>query len=444
MSENNITIKYKETARFSEGEIDAVASTLSLYLGSLKSVAESAAYEVPESFLSLPNDKDLFQKTTNIAGMFSGNPLKYVIVVGIGGSNLGAAAVYDAVFPKFDILYSRRPKILFSDTNNPREMEVLKNIIDENIHESKEIVLNIITKSGTTVETVANAMVLFDMLSSKFGEKEAVARTVITTDEESPLWKLARTKGMNVLPIPKKIGGRYSIFSPAGIFPLRLAGVNVSELLSGATEIRGALLSSRQSENPALLCAVIDMLAHKKKLSIYNSFFFQPEMESVGKWGRQLLAESLGKKYDKKGNSVYAGMTPIISIGTTDLHSMAQLYLGGPKDKFTNFIYATGAEADRIAVPVFSPFESLVPDIVGKDFQKIVSSILGGTMETYKENIFPFIETVLPQINEYYLGQYFMMKMMETILLGKLWDVDPFDQPEVESYKAVARELLKK
>jgi glucose-6-phosphate isomerase len=444
MSQDNIIIKYKDTARVSEEEISAVASTLTGYFGELHNIVEKREYAVPESFLLLPDDKELLQKSEDIAASFSGNTLKYIIVTGIGGSNLGAAAVYDAMFPKFDILHSRHPKILFSDTNNSREMEMLKNIIDENIHEPREILLNVITKSGTTVETIANAMFLFNVLSSKFGEEEAIARTVITTDEESPLWKIAREKEIKVLPIPKKIGGRYSIFSPAGIFPLRLAGVNVSELLSGAESVRNALLSVRVDENPALLCAAIDLLVHKKKLTIYNNFFFHPELESVGKWGRQLLAESLGKKYNRRNDVVYAGMTPVVSIGTTDLHSMIQLYLGGPRDKFTNFVYATGAEAGRIAVPNSSPFQTLVPDIVGKDFQKIVSSILAGTMEAYKENIFPFIETVLPQINEYSLGQYFMLKMVETILLGKLWDVDPFDQPEVESYKKVARGLLRK
>jgi len=444
MNKNTIEIKYKESALVSEDEIRSAASRLSEYLGFLKSVTLKREYDVPESFLLLSDDKELFKKTEDMATSFKGDPLKYVVVVGIGGSNLGASAVYDAIFPKRNMLSSSHPKLIFSDTTNPREMEAVKKIVNENVHDPKEIILNVITKSGTTVETVANAMVLFEELSSRFGEAEALSRTVITTDEGSPLWKVAFDKHMHILPIPKKVGGRYSVFSPVGLFPLLLAGVNISDFISGAVSIRESLLSENSSENPALLCAAIDFLAHKKNFTIYNHFFFHTEMESVGKWGRQLFAESLGKKYDRKGNMVYAGMTPIVSLGSVDLHSMVQLYLGGPRDKFTNFISAFNENGDHVAIPALSPFSSLVPDIIGKDFQKILSSILGGTMEAYKAEGFPFVETVLPGINEQTLGRYFMLKMMETILLGKLWDVDAFDQPEVESYKKVARELLKR
>jgi glucose-6-phosphate isomerase len=444
MSQDKIEIKYKDSVLLDEGEINSVASTLSEYLGTLKKIDEDGGYGHPESFLCLPSNQELFAKNEAMVGEFSNDALKFIIVVGIGGSNLGTQAVYDAIFPRYDAFYSRRPKILFADTNNPHEMSALKKVIDESVHEPKEIVLNVITKSGTTVETVANAMFLLDVLSTKFGEETALSRMVVTTDEDSALWKLAVEKSIRLLPIPKNIGGRYSIFTHAGIFPLRLAGINVSELLAGAVSIKKDLFESTPSQNMALLSAVIDFLIHKKKLNIYNNFFFHPKLESVGKWGRQLLAESLGKKFDKNGNTINAGMTPIVSIGSTDLHSMVQLYLGGPRDKFTNFVYAEGTEEGLISVPNHSPFIMLVPDIVGKDFHKITSSILGGTMEAYKEKAFPYIETVLPRINEHTLGQYFMLKMVETILLGKLWNVNPFDQPEVESYKKVARELLKK
>ena len=443
MSEK-ITIKYKDSVLLHDEDINAVASTVDEYLRFLNKTSNEGGYEHPESFLCLPNDQEIYARNEDMVGEFSNDALKYILVVGIGGSNLGAAAVYDAIFPRYDSFSSRRPKLLFADTNNPHEVAALRKVIDEVVHEPKEIVLNIITKSGTTLETVANAMYFFDLLSTKFGEKEAFSRTVITTDEDSPLWKLALEKSIRLLSIPKNIGGRYSIFTHAGIFPLRLAGINVSELLSGAASVKNEMFATAPSQNPALLCAAIDFLMHKKKLNIYNSFFFHPKMESVGKWGRQLMGESLGKKFDNSGNTIYAGMTPIVSIGSTDLHSMAQLYLGGQRDKFTNFIYSEGREEGCASVPRYSPFQTLIPDIVGKDFQKIMSSILGGTLEAYKEKAFPYIETVLPGINERVLGQYFMTKMVETIILGKLWNINPFDQPEVESYKKVARELLRK
>ena len=240
---NMIKLNYKDTIHLDEKDILDVSSTLYEYIGTLSKISRNVGYEDLESFLQLPNDKELIEKSQSMAAGLAGTSLKYVIVVGIGGSNLGAMAVYDALYSKFDILTSRRPKLIFSDTTNPREMEALKKVIDENIHGSKEIVLNIITKSGTTAETVANGMFLFDILSNKFGEKEAIERTVITTDEESTLWNIAREKNIRVLPIPKKVGGRYSIFSPVGLFPLRLVGVNISEFIAGAVQMMNASLT---------------------------------------------------------------------------------------------------------------------------------------------------------------------------------------------------------
>ena len=128
---NMIKLNYKDTIHLDEKDILDVSSTLYEYIGTLSKISRNVGYEDLESFLQLPNDKELIEKSQSMAAGLAGTSLKYVIVVGIGGSNLGAMAVYDALYSKFDILTSRRPKLIFSDTTNPREMEALKKVIDD-------------------------------------------------------------------------------------------------------------------------------------------------------------------------------------------------------------------------------------------------------------------------------------------------------------------------
>lgn len=439
----DIQIVYKESLFLNESEMCEQASVLLPYLSSLNELVLKGGYEALECSLNLISDEEQVQKIQTLAGSFLNEQLKYVIVVGIGGSNLGTAAVYEALYGKTDLFLSRTPKILFADTTNEREMELIKKVLEENVSDSREIVLNIVTKSGTTTETVANAGFLFNVLKQKFGEKVAAERTVVTTDKDSSLERIALEKGMSILSIPRNVGGRYSVFSAVGLFPLALFGIDISELLSGARTMRDVCLKNNSLENKAIIGAVTVYLQNKKNLTLYNSFFFNSELESLGKWWRQLFAESLGKKYDTQGVPVYLGMTPIVSLGSTDLHSMVQLYLGGPKDKITNFIYSEG-ERRNIFVPDEHPFMSLAPDISGKDFTDIMRAILSGTKGAYREHEIPFLETILPKIDEYSIGQFLQLKMMETMFLAKLWNINAFDQPEVESYKKITKELLKK
>lgn len=439
----DIKLLYKDSLFLNEGEMYEQSKALVPYLSSLAGIVEKGGYDAPECSLNLCSDRERVQKAEELAASLGNERLKYVIIAGIGGSNLGISAVYEALFGRTDLFLSRTPKLIFADTNNPREMELVKHVLEKNISDSREVVLNVITKSGTTTETVANAGFLFDILKHKFGEKVAAERTVVTTDDSSLLGQIAFEKGMHVLAIPPNVGGRYSVFSAVGIFPLALVGVNIQELLDGARMMRGACIKNDGLENKALFGAIAAYFYSKKKLNMYNSFFFNSELESLGKWWRQLSAESLGKRYSQDGSSVYAGTMPIVSIGSTDLHSMVQLYFGGPKDKFTNFIY-TKAGSGRASVPPEHPFTKLSPDISGKDFSDIMDAILSGTKEAYKEHALPFMETVLPNIDEYSIGQFLQLKMIETMFLAKLWNINAFDQPEVESYKKFTKELLKK
>ena len=239
-------------------------------------------------------------------------------------------------------------------------------------------------------------------------------------------------KDIKKIAVPKNVGGRYSVLSAVGLFPLHLAGINIDALHKGADQAVIDCTSKNLSKNYSMLSAILTFLHWKKGINIHNTFFFNPELESLGKWYRQLMAESIGKKKDLKGKVVRRGITPIVSIGSTDLHSMAQLYFGGPKDKFTNIVY--GKRKDNI----------FIPKIEGKNFKNIMDAIYGGVVAAYKKNNLPFLTIELENISEKTLGYYLQFRMIEMMYLAQLMQVNAFNQPGVEDYKKETRKLLEK
>jgi glucose-6-phosphate isomerase len=160
----------------------------------------------------------------------------------------------------------------------------------------------------------------------------------------------------------------------------------------------------------------------------------------MGKWYRQLMRESIGKEHDKEGNVAHIGITPMVSIGSTDLHSMAQLYFGGPRDKFTCFVSAP--QEEDVAISQEQVFLHLVEGIQGKTFAQIMEAIMGGVRAAYQKNELPYVDIALPEISEVVLGQYLQFRMMEMMFLAQFLNVNAFDQPNVEDYKAETRKLL--
>ncbi|GMQ95003.1 MAG: glucose-6-phosphate isomerase [Patescibacteria group bacterium] len=438
----DIELKYKETSLVSLQALADAAETLSPYIARLREVSESEEYDTPEAFINLPFDRDIVGVVKEAAGKAGGKELSYIIVVGIGGSNLGTLAVYDALRGKLDAFRSTpMPKIIFADTNDPDLLADIQSILGEHINSPEQILVNIISKSGTTTETIANFEVLYGTLKERFGEESAKKRVVVTTDRGSKLWSEAQREGFALLEIPQQVGGRYSVFSAVGLFPLSLAGMDIDALLEGARVMRDKCLSEGVEENPALLSAALIHLHYKAGISIHNSFFFNSQLESLGKWYRQLLGESIGKKHNAKGEEVRVGITPIVSMGPADLHSMAQLYLGGPKDKFTTFMYTPESERS-VRVPEDTAFPALAESVAGKSLTEIMRAIFSGTKEAYRKGAFPFMEVVLPDISEGSLGQYLQFKMMEMMFLARLLGVNAFDQPAVEDYKSETRRIL--
>ncbi|VVB80821.1 Glucose-6-phosphate isomerase [uncultured archaeon] len=408
-----ITFKY-ENALIPKGKILSTAKKL------IPEIKKLISYEC----VNLADDDKILRITEAAIAMKKRLNPQLIVVVGIGGSNLGTRAVQEALLGKQWNL-NNTPKIMYADTVDPDALQCIIEEMQNTLRQGKQLILDVVSKSGTTTETIANFEVLLNVL--KRHRKDAENYVVATTDKESKLWKLAVKNNFSLLEIPKNVGGRYSIFTPVGLFPLGMLGIDLKELLKGAAAMKEDCLDAK---GPAATGASILYL---QKRNIYDNFLFSTDLESLGKWYRQLLAESTGKT---------KCLTPTVSIGSTDLHSMAQLYLGGPQDKLTNFVITHFNRT--IKVPYYPEYNSLVENLQKKELNHIMHAIVQGTKTAYKKGKRPYTETHLDVKNARAIGAYMQLKMMETILLAKLLKVNPFDQPAVEEYKKETRRLLKK
>lgn len=403
--------------------------------------AASLSYKDERALINLPNDKDNLRRIRNTIKEKLNFEPEYLVVVGMGGSNLGAMAVQEAVLGKLHNQLNPNIKILYVDNLDSELLDSVIKIIDPVFKKEKNIVINIVSKSGTTTETIANFEILLNIL--KKYKKDYENFVVVTTEKNSKLWKIAMEKGFSILEIPEKVPGRYSVFSSAGLFPLGMIGIDIEKLLQGASAIKEKCLKENLKENLAALSASLIYYHYKKGRKINDLFLFGDNLESIGKWYRQLMAESIGKEFDKNGKKIHAGITPIVSIGTKDLHSMAQLYLAGPCDKFTSFVWVDN-ENLNLSTPDLMECSSLVENIQKRPLKDIAHAIYDGVKIVFRNKKRPFAEIILPDKTENSIGQFLQFKIMEIIYLSYLLNVNPFDQPNVELYKAETRRILKR
>ncbi len=430
---------YKESSLVTDEEIKTVGEGLSSYIIKLQGIAEKNDFTEAECSMNCPFDEELIAKVKTLVREKSTVQLKYIFLIGIGGSNLGTKAIYDAVGGYFDALEPERvPKMIFVDTTNSEQL-MRCGVLISTLSSREEVLIISISKSGGTVETTANTEIILSQYKEKFGD--GFDRVVVITDEQSPLWNASVAKNMSVLPLHGLVGGRYSVFSPVGLFPLAMLGYDIDGMIERVHAMRDQCLGEDIYKNPAALSAIITFIHLTKGKTISDTFVFHSELESMGKWYRQLMGESIGKEKDISDNEVNTGMTPTVSVGSTDLHSMGQLYLGGPKDKLTTFIYAFDVGKD-MSMPQDRIFPDLVQMIQGKTTKQIMAAILGGTKMAYQKRELPFTEIVLEDISAASIGEYFQFKMVEMMYLAHLMEVNAFDQPNVEHYKTGTKTLL--
>lgn len=407
-------------------EIIALASTVHL------------PYQDPRSFVKLPFDQKTIDTIKEHAEELLSLLPMLLVVVGIGGSNLGAKAVYDAIVA--GNYQGNIPEVLYMDTVDTNKVSRIIFAMHQRLQLGQEVIVAIITKSGTTTETIANATVIIHVLK-QYHPRTYQKFLVIITDKNSKFARVARQERWRLVTIPPCIGGRFSVLSAVGLLPLAIAGIRIDELCRGACAMHRRCCMQTLEENPAISSATRLYQAYQEGYYIHNFFPFSTSLEALGLWYRQLMAESIGKKYDRDGQCVCVGITPTVSLGSTDLHSIVELHLGGPGNTYTTFVTCQHS-ATTINVPHYKPLETLVEHIQGNTLETLMSAMLAGTQQAYAHEQRPYMTITLPEQNAYYLGQFMQLKMLETVYLGVLFNIDPFKQPHVELYKQETRKLL--
>jgi len=395
------------------------------------STAWGSGYDSEYASLTLPSDQDLISRVSRLAEDKKALDPAMVIVIGIGGSNLGTMALLQALGIGEGVAY-------FADTVDTPYISRIYEKAAQLLKQGREVLVVVISKSGSTTETIANAQLFVSLLKKQRTDYHNYM--VIISDDHSPLLQVAHEHNFSLLAIPKHVGGRYSVFSAVGLFPLAVLGVDIVALREGAQSMKESCTASELADNPAALSAATLYHLYQKDFRIHDTFVLGHALFGVAQWYRQLMAESIGKEENKQGQKVHVGITPTTSIGSVDLHSVAQLYLAGPNIQSTTFI--TVKNQQDIAVPSDTAFDTLVPMIQDRTFNTIMDAIVKGVQKAYIHANRPFMTIELPEISAYHCGQLLQMKMVEIMYLGFLFDIDPFNQPQVEWYKKETRKIL--
>lgn len=433
----------------SSGEFASQSKSLYAQTERLLVASHDNSYQSDEAFMHTPFDRDMRNRIHEAVRDKKALEPSLIVLIGIGGSNLGCLAVYQALY---GLLYNdQNPPTAFycADTLDDGQLKDLVRIAESSLNKGKKILVIVVSKSGTTLETLVNAAFFIDLLK-KHQPDDYHRYLVYITDKDSPLWVDGIKQRVDCLPIPKKVGGRYSVFTAAGLFPLAMLGVDINALCAGAQEVMvqcgGACVVPERSahalsHDPALSASALYYHWQHGKI-IHDLFLFSPRLSLLGAWYRQLMGESIGKRNDLKGNLVEIGIIPTVSIGTTDLHSVAQLALGGPRVTFTTFVI-TKINSSSPHVPVCDD----VPTISGtqeRSVDNIKHAIIEGVQKAYFTDKRPFMTVELDGITPQSIGAFLYYKMIEMVYLGFLLKINPFDQPQVELYKKEARQILER
>lgn len=358
-----------------------------------------------------------------------------VVLVGIGGSSLGTKAIGQAVTHK---ARDDAPHVHFVENVDPYSLDRLLAHLDP-----AQTAVLCISKSGGTIETVVQYLILRDWLVRHLGRDVARRQQWVVTDpEQGWLRSVAVREGLASLPVPPRVGGRYSVLSPVGLLPLAILGVDIEALLAGAAANAERCNSADVKLNPALeiaaLCVLLDTQRHKR-IAVMMPYINR--LRLFVDWYCQLWAESLGK-WNGQADSEPAGTLPVRAMGAVDQHSQLQLYLESRRDKFFTFIELATWEHD-LPVPLDTLDARHFPYLRGMGMADVIGAEFRATRQVITDAGHPNMTIRLPALNAHILGQLIDLYQRSTVYAGLLYGVNPLDQPSVEKGKQLAIQLLR-
>ncbi len=352
-----------------------------------------------------------------------------LVVVGVGGSFLGARAIQEALMPYFGLAKGGIEVVYVGLNMSGAYIKELLAYLD-----TKQVYVNVISKSGGTMEPALAFRVMRLYMEERYGEK-VTERIVVTTDAEKGILKgIADEAGYRQFVIPSDIGGRYSVLTPVGLLPVAVAGVDIRSLMDGARIAATELAESDLAYNDAYKYAVMRHMLYEKGYTIELLASFEPGLNKFHEWWKQLFGESEGKQLK--------GLYPSTVNFSTDLHAIGQFIQEGSRVMFETLLHFHDIEGD-LAVPFDARNEDGLNYLSNRTFNEINAISKQGTALAHAEGKVPVIQLELPKLDAYHLGYLIYFFMKACAMSACLLEVNPFDQPGVEAYKRKMLELLK-
>lgn len=386
--------------------------------------------DLPESI-----DEEQIKNIKDAAGKIRANS-QVLIVIGTGGSYLGAKAVIDMLSDSMYNLQSdvkrKGPQIIFIGNN--LSGKYLRSVIE--YIEDKDVCVNVISKSGTTLEPAIAFRILKLFMEEKYGISGAAERIFITTDKEKGVLKeIADKEGYETFVIPHDVGGRYSVLSPVGLLPIAVAGIEIEDILDGALFARHMFNVRKVEENDCYKYAAMRNILLNKGKDIEIMSTYEPSLQYFIEWYKQLFGESEGKD----GKGIY----PSGAIFTADLHSMGQLIQDGKRNLFETVL---NIEVDKsfIKIPEVENSMDNLDYLANKPIEEINKIAEKATCMAHMEGGVPIIEINIKELNPYNVGQLIFFFEKACAISGYILGVNPFDQPGVEEYKRRMKQMLNK
>ncbi len=419
-------------------EFDAYKETITKIIASLNQRKDKPGQWL--QWMNLGYNEETIWYVKEYASMVK-DRFENILVLGIGGSALGGIALTEALLkPYWNLLSDEQreglPRIFFLDNIDPDTMDALFNILD-----LKKTLVNVITKSGSTAETMSQFMIVKDRLEKELGDNYRY-NVVATTDKRTGILRqIAEQEGYKTFVVPDDVGGRFSVFSAVGLLPLALVGIDIEAVVNGIKDMDLALKNTDINENIAAQNALIHYLMDTKKgKNISVMMPYSSRLKYVADWYAQLWAESLGKNKDIDGNDVNIGPTPVKALGVTDQHSQIQLYNEGPNNKIINFIRVKEFDT-TMEIPNIFEYTGL-NYLGGKTVNQLLNAEADSTRVALADYQRPTVTITLQKVDPYNVAQLLYMLEVQTAIAGELYGINTFNQPGVEQAKNYTYALM--
>ena len=433
---SKVTFDYSKTAKFiREEEVQSMSKIVDAAKQEL--VSREGLGNDFLGWIDLPvaYDKEEFARIKKAAEKIK-NDSEVLLVIGIGGSYLGARAAIEFLRHGFYNNVSKEirktPEIYY--VGNSISSSYIQGLVD--VIGDRDFSVNMISKSGTTTEPAIAFRVFKEMLEKKYGKKGAAERIYATTDRvKGALKKVADEEGYETFVVPDDVGGRFSVLTAVGLLPIAVSGADIDKLMKGAASGRELALNQPFASNDALQYAAVRNILHRKGKSVEILANYEPSLHYVSEWWKQLYGESEGK--DQKG------IFPASVDLTTDLHSMGQFIQDGARIMFETVLNVEKSSAELTIGEEAVDLDGL-NYLAGKTVDFVNKSAMNGTILAHTDGNVPNLMVKIPEQNEFYLGQLFYFFEFACGVSGYVSGVNPFDQPGVESYKRNMFALLGK